>query len=343
VAWPQDLELEEFRALEREILGDNSHSHHQKPNQQQQQQQQEQPQPQQWSEQPEAALLYPQGQAQEQDWQDQLMQQPQQHPDQQRHQPVMPGAQGGYAAQAAAGAPGLSQSINLFDIRFQDDTEWVDTEFSFADLSLGAQQDQSRPAAQHRLQQQQQQQQQASMQPLGQHPEQPSSDADGPEGPLSQQPYVRSIFRQQQQQQQSRPHSSSSRLGTPAARRGAGPIKSPPGTAAGGRAAVGAAAADADAEQQMLVVPAAAVERWQQLEAAHPNMQQEKVALKKMRQDLETAAQRLEQQRAAWERDRVRPWTSRGGLLCLDALPEASCCYRSLPPLSSFNPPLSML
>jgi hypothetical protein len=57
--------------------------------------------------------------------------------------------------------------------------------------------------------------------------------------------------------------------------------------------------------EELVAVPAAAVARWQQMEAAQPHMQQEKAALRKMRLELEKAAQQLELQRAAWERDRV--------------------------------------
>jgi FtsZ-binding cell division protein ZapB len=54
-----------------------------------------------------------------------------------------------------------------------------------------------------------------------------------------------------------------------------------------------------------LTVPAAAAARLEQLDAAQAALQQERVGLRKMRQELEKAAQQLELQRAAWERDRV--------------------------------------
>jgi FtsZ-binding cell division protein ZapB len=64
-----------------------------------------------------------------------------------------------------------------------------------------------------------------------------------------------------------------------------------------------------------VTVPAAAVARLEQLDAAQAALQQERVGLRKMRQELEKAAQQLELQRAAWERDRV----SLADMLCLCA------------------------
>lgn len=284
----QDMELEEFRALEREILGDGSHGasatqrlqpqpHGKRQQQQQQQQNWETADP-------------AEGEAAEQGTQ------PQQPPQQQQQQPAPSG-------QTAVGYAGLSSSTNLLNICFQDDTEWVDTEFSFADLSLAAQQDQTHAGSQRLHQNKRQPRQHQQQEDEEQVHVAGAADADASEGPLAQQPYVRSIFRQQQQQQQSRPVSSQIR--TAAVRRGARGVKSPPSSATADAAADTQAVDAADPEQPMVAVPVAAVARWQQMEAAQPGLQQEKVALRKMRQDLERAAQQLEQQRAAWERDRV--------------------------------------
>lgn len=318
----QDLELEEFRALEQEILGDSS-SHaglrssnsqwHTARLQQQPHIQQHQTQQQQLLQDEEAAeQQYGHQEAEQLELQQPADQQwgldPEQHAGR-------PSAAASASAGAAAAAAGLPQGINLLDVKFQDDTEWVDTEFSFADLSLEAQQDQTRAAGQHRPHSQHGQrhhQQQQQFLSNGRQQEPYGAVAPtvaGSEEPLAQQPYVRSIFKQQQQQQQqgSRPASSQARLGTAGSRKGPHAGKSPPRSAGPSAAATAAApaAGDDDAEQQMVFVPASAVARWQQLEAAQPNLQQEKAALRKMRQELEKAAQQLELQRAAWERDRV--------------------------------------
>jgi hypothetical protein len=313
----QDMELEEFRALEREILGDNSHFAHTSSTGQRQPLLQQQPQSQPHRQQ-DQAVLDEQWQLQQQEEEAErqyacIDEQPEQEQAEQQDQDwdnQLPHS--GYAARAAATAgqhAGLDNSLNLLHMgtRFQDDTEWVDTEFSFADLSLEAQQDQTRAAGQSkgRIQQQQHSHQQQQ-----QHQQAELQGVVDTGGPLSQQPYVRSIFRQQQQQQQQgRPISSNGRLDTAAAagKKGARSGRSPARTAAAAAAAAaGTADAGEDAEQELVAVPAAAVARWQQLEAAQGGLHQEKAALRKMRQELEKAAQQLELQRAAWERDRVR-------------------------------------
>lgn len=326
----QDLELEEFRALEREILGDGGHATAHKsstgqwqPPPLQQQQPQSQPHRQQ-----DQAVLDEQWHLQQQEEEAErqyacIDEQPEQEQAEQQDQLQNHQLQhSGYAARAAAAAgqrAGLDHSINLQDMnlnmgtRFQDDTEWVDTEFSFADLSLEAQQDQTRAAGQNkaRLQQHPHLQQQQAVQ---------QAELQGvvdTGGPLSQQPYVRSIFRQQQQQQQGRPISSNGRLDTAVAagKKGARSGRSPARTAAAAAAAAaGTAGAGEDVEQELVAVPAAAAARWQQLEAAQGGLHQEKAALRKMRQELEKAAQQLELQRAAWERDRVRLADIAGGV-----------------------------
>ncbi|GFR43458.1 hypothetical protein Agub_g4541 [Astrephomene gubernaculifera] len=122
-----------------------------------------------------------------------------------------------------------------------------------------------------------QQQQQLQQQRQGQ-----SGTRDEERGP--DQPFVRALFGKQGQQQQQQ--------------RGGGGARAAPGKAAGGPAGKGKAAEPAGPS-------AAEVERLQALEEQVANVSSERAALVRMRTELEKAANRLEQERQAWEKSRA--------------------------------------
>jgi hypothetical protein len=178
-------------------------------------------------------------------------------------------------------------------VHFQDDTEWVDTEFSFG----GTTQQQQQQHTDGHLQDQQQQQQH-------------EHDDAGLDEAMSQ-PFVRSLFNKA---------ASSATAGSGGCRAGGAGRSRQQAAAAAGRSAAAAAAAQAQAplaaalgdvvgmlgDVQLLAVPADQVGHWQQLEASMPDMQRGKEQLRKMRVDLERAATRLQEERSSWEKQKVR-------------------------------------
>lgn len=263
----QDLELEEFRALEREIWGG---SHQQGHVQQQQpvhdiQQQSAKQRP--LSPQSSSATLSPE------------------------------------AAEAAALAaygdsmgidtedPGVDSSHNSSSqlIQFQDDTEWVDTEFSFA---AGLAEELAHTA---HLQPKQQQQHQMQLQQRHLAGHTPANGLDAADAPS--QPYVQSLFAAKSGNSSTRTASAGSKA-QQHQRNGTNSNSQENPAVYGGQD-------PDDMQQQMVAVPAEVVQKWQQLEAAQPSLQQEKAGLRKMRQELEKAAARMEQERQAWEKQKV--------------------------------------
>jgi syndecan 1 len=268
----QELELEEFRALEQEILGGNlSNQHHE-----QHPKQQQQPQRRQWQQQaPQSPLAAPAASG----------------------QPGLTAAEAAEAAAAAAAAAAagddeldLAAASSSRMVHFQDDTEWVDTEFSFGN----AQQDQQQHQHVERHEQQEHQQQHAYTQQQKQH------ELDGAEldGTMSQ-PFVRSLFSKA---------AAAATAGSGSGRAGsAGRSKqqqAPAAAAPPAAAALGDVVGVVDGVQ-LLAVPADQVAKWQQLEASMPDMQRDKERLRKMRVELERAATRLEQERSTWEKQKV--------------------------------------
>jgi hypothetical protein len=202
------------------------------------------------------------------------------------------------AAAAATNGDGdeldLAAASSSRMVHFQDDTEWVDTEFSFG----GTGQQQQQHAERHL---QQEQQQHAYTQQQQQH-EAEEGEMDG----TMSQPFVKSLFNKAASAAAAS-GSGNSRVGSAgrnrqqAAARSAAAAASPQRSAA---AALGDIVGVVDGVQ-LLAVPADQVARWQQLEASMPDMQKDKERLRKMRVDLERAATRLEQERAAWEKQKV--------------------------------------
>eukprot|EP00879_Flechtneria_rotunda_P016497 GHRR01017265.1.p1 GENE.GHRR01017265.1~~GHRR01017265.1.p1 ORF type:complete len:545 (+),score=240.41 GHRR01017265.1:917-2551(+) len=286
----EDLELEEFRALEREIFG-SSRSHDQQDTQEQQQQS-----------------------LQQQEWMHQQQRQQAQLP---MHATSMAGDGNDHTAAAAvviaaAAIPSYGELLSAAGgeegthpdaiLQFEDDSEWVDTDFSFADLTR----QQHAAGQQHaHMQQGQQRQAQEQRQALGQQrrvqqtaivqdAEQPVHDPTVLDTGVLAQPYVRSLFAQQQ-----------SKSSKPTAAAGRGQPQVTTAAAIGRPGTQERLPPDAVAAAAAMNVHPDPAGYQQQLAAEEHRLQQDRLALKKMRTELEKAATRLEQERQAWERQKA--------------------------------------
>lgn len=176
----------------------------------------------------------------------------------------------------------LGQSSSSQLITFEDDTEWVDTEFSFSGMP-----DQIAAAANRSGHWQQEQHH------LREHPRSDVTCEPGADGALAQ-PYVRTVFASKGLKG-SRLQTSGSKMQSRQTSQHLGATAPHEDDAAGLQ----------DAQQPMVMVPVEQVQTWQQLEQAQPDLQKQQDDLRRMRHELKSAATRLEQERQAWETQKV--------------------------------------
>jgi FtsZ-binding cell division protein ZapB len=200
---------------------------------------------------------------------------------------------------------------------FEDNIEWMDTEFSLTHLPQNVPQLQQQAASI----QKQQRMQQPQVQQLHQSNQQERQLADdgSPHTMLAQQPFLRSLFTASCGASAAATVQGTSQSRNRAAAAGAAAaagydrpqhpvsagLEEGRGSPEGPHHSGSAASADEDSDEQLVAVSVMQVKSWQRLEAAESALQQERSNLRKMRVELEKAANRLQQEQQSWERQRV--------------------------------------